>query len=294
MRLVAAPLLALALLPATARAQAEAPLDVDGTGGARYGAAGLRAAAFSVAPGRVTAGAPLTISVRVVGPARRVRARVALVARGRRAGVLRLGRMRTGATVTRRWTPRVRPGSYVARLSARAGDGRRLVRTPSRSGAFPVTVVAAPAPTPCAASVAGVFPVRGDWSFGGPESRFGAARNGHVHQGQDVFAAEGTPLVSPVAGSVFWRRVQPAGAGHYLVIRDAGGVDYVFMHLVAGSERVDRSDVVRAGQPIGQVGHTGDARGSHLHFELWPDGWYAAGAKPVDPLPQLRAWASEA
>jgi murein DD-endopeptidase MepM/ murein hydrolase activator NlpD len=90
---------------------------------------------------------------------------------------------------------------------------------------------------------------------------------------------------------VFWRKVQKSGAGHYLVIRATTGVDYVLMHLVAGSETVDEGDPVKAGQQIGQVGHTGDASGPHLHFEIWPDGWYAAGSKPIDPLPQLKAWA---
>jgi murein DD-endopeptidase MepM/ murein hydrolase activator NlpD len=162
------------------------------------------------------------------------------------------------------------------------------VRTPERTGRFPVTVVAA---TPVAASSAGVFPIRGAYSFGDDEARFGAKRNGHTHQGQDVFAAEGTPLVSPVSGSVFWRKVQKGGAGHYLVIRGGNGADYVLMHLVAGSELVDAGDAVTAGQAIGQVGHTGDAQGPHLHFEIWPDGWYAADSAPIDPLPQLQAWA---
>ena len=42
-----------------------------------------------------------------------------------------------------------------------------------------------------------VFPVRGAYDFGGSEARFGAGRSGHSHQGQDVFAACGTPLVFP-------------------------------------------------------------------------------------------------
>jgi murein DD-endopeptidase MepM/ murein hydrolase activator NlpD len=136
----------------------------------------------------------------------------------------------------------------------------------------------------------GIFPVRGTYSFGGDDARFGAARNGHVHQGQDVMAAEGTPLVSPRAGVVFWRAVQKGGAGHYLVIRGDDGRDYVFMHLVAGSETVSKGDPVTAGQVIGAVGQTGDAEGPHLHFEIWPNGWYAKGSEPIDPLPDLTAW----
>ena len=49
------------------------------------------------------------------------------------------------------------------------------------------------------------------------------------------------------------------------------------------------------GQPFAQVGATGDASGPHLHFEIWPDGWYASKAsQPIDPLPQLQAWAAAA
>ena len=140
-----------------------------------------------------------------------------------------------------------------------------------------------------------MFPVAGhQWTFGGTDARFGAARNGHIHQGQDITAPEGTPLVSPYDGTVFWRAVQEAGAGHYLIVRDAKGVDYVFMHLQVGSEAVQRGDTVRAGQQIGRVGTTGDATGPHLHFEVWPHGWQVPGSEPIDPLPLLQAWARAA
>jgi murein DD-endopeptidase MepM/ murein hydrolase activator NlpD len=286
-RAVVIALLAFAF-PASALAQAEAPVFVDDAGGAQYGHVdGLTAPAFSVAPGTATAGSPVTVSVRIAGPDKRVRARVVLG-----GSVLKLGRIATGATVTRRWTPQVTAGDYVAQLRVRGRAGRRLVRTPRHPGTFPVSVVAAAVPQPIAASADGVFPIQGTYSFGNKEARFGAARNGHVHQGQDVFAAEGTPLVSPVAGVVYWRKVQKGGAGHYLVIRADSGIDYVFMHLVAGSELVEKGDAVKAGDGIGQVGHTGDAVGPHLHFEIWPDGWYAPDSKPIDPLPQLKAWAA--
>jgi murein DD-endopeptidase MepM/ murein hydrolase activator NlpD len=280
--------LAVLALPASALGQSRAPVFVDEAGGARFGHVdGLTAAAFSVAPGTVSAGSPVTVSVRVEGPDRYVRARVVVG-----GAVLKLGRVRAGRVITQRWTPAVTAGDYVARLRVHGGAGRRLVRTPRRTGLFPVNVVAATTPAPLAASTDGVFPIRGTYDFGGEDARFGAGRKGHIHQGQDVMAAEGTPLVSPVSGTVYWRKVQKGGAGHYLVIRAASGVDYVFMHLVAGSELVDQGDAVRAGQAIGQVGHTGDAQGSHLHFEIWPDGWYAEGSKPIDPLPQLQAWAA--
>jgi hypothetical protein len=279
--------LALLAFPAGASAQTRSPVFVDEAGGARYGHVdGLTASAFSVAPGTVSAGSPVTVSVRVAGKDRFVRARVVVG-----GAILKLGRIRTGRVVSRRWLPTIATGEYVARLRVRGQAGRRLVRTPRRTGTFPVTVVAAATPAPLVASTDGVFPIRGPYDFGGEDARFGAKRKGHIHQGQDLTAAEGTPLVSPVDGSVYWRKVQKGGAGHYLVIRDGNGVDYVFMHLVAGSELVEKGDPVRAGQQIGQIGSTGSSSGPHLHFEIWPDGWYAPRSEPIDPLPQLRAWA---
>ncbi|HEV3000627.1 MAG TPA: peptidoglycan DD-metalloendopeptidase family protein [Solirubrobacteraceae bacterium] len=133
------------------------------------------------------------------------------------------------------------------------------------------------------------FPVRGRHDFGGPAAVFGTAREGHSHQGQDVFAACGTPMVAARGGRVVFR-ASHARAGHYVVVRGEGnGVDYVYMHLAAPAV-VTRGEPVRTGQPIGAVGDTGNARGCHLHFELWsPPGWFEGGA-PFDPLPSLRAW----
>lgn len=134
------------------------------------------------------------------------------------------------------------------------------------------------------------FPVAGPHSFGNAADRFGAPRSGHVHEGQDILAASGTPVVVPVAGTITVRAYQAAGAGNYLVEHGSDGRDYVFMHLLTGADRVAQGSTVRAGQQISQVGATGDAQGAHLHFEIWPNGWYAKGSHPVDPLPYLRAW----
>jgi len=152
----------------------------------------------------------------------------------------------------------------------------------------------APAATPPVTTVAGVFPVRGPFGFGGDDARFGAGRPGHIHQGQDVVAASGEPIVAPVAGTVIWKANQPGGAGIYLVVRGAGSGeirDYVFMHIKRGTVLVAPGETVSAGQQLAQVGATGDASGPHLHFEIWIGGWYARGGGPIDPLPQLQRWA---
>jgi murein DD-endopeptidase MepM/ murein hydrolase activator NlpD len=81
-----------------------------------------------------------------------------------------------------------------------------------------------------------------------------------------------------------------ARAGNYLVIDGEGtGNDYAYMHLKAPSP-VAKGDSVATGQPLGEVGDTGDAVGCHLHFELWSaPGWYTGG-QAVDPQPSLKAW----
>jgi murein DD-endopeptidase MepM/ murein hydrolase activator NlpD len=137
-----------------------------------------------------------------------------------------------------------------------------------------------------------VFPVRGTYSLGGADARFGAVRTGHIHQGQDIIAAQGTPVVAPRAGVISWRAYQAGGAGNYLVLHGHDGRDYVFMHLADGSTLVSEEQAVTAGQQLAAVGNTGRSDGPHLHFEIWPDGWYKDGSKPIDPLADLLAWAA--
>jgi murein DD-endopeptidase MepM/ murein hydrolase activator NlpD len=153
---------------------------------------------------------------------------------------------------------------------------------------------AAPPPAPVAAGsfdlVDHKFPVRGKHDFGGIQAAFGAARDGHVHQGQDVFAACGTPLVA-ARGGVVKVNAQEALAGNYLVIDgDGTKLDYAYMHMRAPSPLPVGARVF-TGQLIGYVGDTGDAVGCHLHLEIWNGPWHAGGA-PMDPLPSLQVWDS--
>jgi murein DD-endopeptidase MepM/ murein hydrolase activator NlpD len=136
-----------------------------------------------------------------------------------------------------------------------------------------------------------MFPVRGRHNYGDAGARFGARRSGHRHQGQDVMARCGTPLVAARGGKVKFKQYH-AAAGNYVVIDAAGtDVDYVYMHL-AEPTPFRPGDRVYTGQRIGSVGDTGDAQGCHLHIELWTGpGWYDGG-KPFDPLSSLRAWDS--
>jgi len=136
-----------------------------------------------------------------------------------------------------------------------------------------------------------IFPVRGKHEFGGPGARFGAPRSGHTHQGQDIMAACGTPMVAARGGRVKFKQYH-AAAGNYIVVDGAGtDVDYAYMHLAEPSP-FGTGDRVYTGQVIGAVGDTGDAEGCHLHLEMWgAPGWYEGG-QPFDPLPSLTAWDS--
>jgi murein DD-endopeptidase MepM/ murein hydrolase activator NlpD len=135
-----------------------------------------------------------------------------------------------------------------------------------------------------------VFPLRGVFSYGTPDDAFGAQRNGHTHQGQDLLADEGTPVVAPRAGTIEYVGFQASSAGWYVVLDgDNEDLDYAFMHLQENSIPVVKGEHVDQGQRIGSVGHTGDAQGSHLHFEVWQGPWFAGG-HVVDPLPYLQQW----
>jgi len=254
------------------------------TGGAAYEP--LRAAVFQISPAAIAPGAPLTVRYQIVARVKRVRVRLDLLPEGETVPVAtrRLGRKRTGRQFTARWRPRLAPGRYTARLRA------STLRRDGRAHAASTSLIEIEAPA--VTSTPGVFPVQGPYSLGGPESRFGAKRSGHIHQGQDIAAASGTPVVAPRTGFVSWRAYQASGAGFYLVLHGDDERDYVFMHLRSGTLLVDKGDGVTAGQQIAAVGSSGSSDGAHLHFEIWPDGWYATKqSKPIDPLPDLLAWA---
>jgi murein DD-endopeptidase MepM/ murein hydrolase activator NlpD len=253
------------------------------------------ASEFRVTPGVLEAGRRSTFTFRVEGHARVVRIRIELTRAGARgpAKLLRLGYRHTRRRLRHFWTPapgELAAGEYTASLQAFDDDGHELRRTAAASGRDHISVRVPP--PPATAPAAGVFPIQGDYSFGGEDARFGAGREGHVHQGQDITAARGTPLVAPLAATVSWVDFQAYGAGRYVVMRGADGRDYVFMHLKRASVTVSAGGTLAAGEQFAQVGSTGAASGPHLHFEIWPDGWYSSTAsQPIDPLPQLQAWA---
>ncbi|HEV2873733.1 MAG TPA: M23 family metallopeptidase [Thermoleophilaceae bacterium] len=206
-----------------------------------------------------------------------VRLRVLTAADRSRVATVDLGERSAGehtASFTGLEAGVLREGTYLLHIA-----GRGLRRAPTASSTADVEFSHH------------AFPIAGSYDWGGDGSRFGAKREGHSHQGQDLAAAEGTPVVAPRGGLVEAVQYQGQGAGHYVVLdADDEDHDYVFMHLKSGSITVEEGDRVPTGQRIGEVGNTGRSSGPHLHFEIWLGGWYTGG-EPIDPLPLLQSWA---
>jgi murein DD-endopeptidase MepM/ murein hydrolase activator NlpD len=130
-----------------------------------------------------------------------------------------------------------------------------------------------------------IFPVRGPHSYG---DGIGAGRG---HQGQDVMARCGTPLLAARGGTVYYNAYQAGGAGNYIVINTAGTKNrsQVYMHLSKPSP-LKVGTRVKTGQRIGTVGTTGRSTACHLHFEEWSSpGWYQGGTF-LSPTDSLKRW----
>jgi hypothetical protein len=222
---------------------------------------------------------------------------------------VKMGWVHTGRTIAVAW-PRgatLAPGSYHVSISAHDHHGGNLLRTAHSSGVTTLTVPAPrkPVPVPAPAPEAGiptpaqtaaegaVFPVLAAHNFGGPENRFGAPREGHIHQGQDILTAEGSTDAAPFSGTILTTAFQAGGAGYYVVEHTSTGFDFMFAHCEASSFAVSTGEAVAAGQALCKAGQTGDATAPHLHFEMWVGGWQAAGGHPIDPLPYLEAWEAD-
>jgi murein DD-endopeptidase MepM/ murein hydrolase activator NlpD len=241
-------------------------------------------AAFSVAPLVVTPGQAPSVTFQVDGRAPTIRLRLVVSWPGTTnpERQIDLGRQTADQPHTMSLTaladPALPEGQMSIRIAGRDSAGRLL-----RPGAHLSRVQQV--------QVRGhVFPLRGVFTYGGEGAKFGAPRNGHTHQGQDLMAAEGIPVVAPRSGTIEYVEYQAGGAGWYVILDgDAEDIDYAFMHLQEGSIPVVKGAHVDQGQRLGSVGHTGDAEGDHLHFEIWQGPWYNGG-HVVDPLPYLQQW----
>jgi murein DD-endopeptidase MepM/ murein hydrolase activator NlpD len=125
-----------------------------------------------------------------------------------------------------------------------------------------------------------VFPVRGPHWERGPIGEFGAPRSGgRRHEGFDIVARCGTPVVAARGGRVVKNVYDPVLYGNLVIVRNHRvHRDYWYAHLAHRSRAHGR---VQTGQRIGRVGASGNARtvGCHLHFEIRVRG------RPINPAP---------
>jgi murein DD-endopeptidase MepM/ murein hydrolase activator NlpD len=148
----------------------------------------------------------------------------------------------------------------------------------------PLPSVAVPTP-PGAGRDRRVCPV---WGRVGIGQGWGAPRDGgrRRHQGIDLLAPAGTPLVAVADGRITRAsNVERGLGGITLWLRDRAGTSYYYAHNQRNLARV--SQQVRRGQVIALVGDSGNARGGppHLHFQLHP-----GGGLPVNPDATVRRW----
>jgi murein DD-endopeptidase MepM/ murein hydrolase activator NlpD len=109
-----------------------------------------------------------------------------------------------------------------------------------------------------------------DWGF--------PREGGRYHEGLDMFAPAGTPILAPVDGRL---TVGHSGiSGNFWNLVGVDGWSYFGAHL----SRLAKTGKVHAGDVIGYVGNTGDAAGgpTHLHFQMRP-----SNGRPTNPFPYM-------
>jgi murein DD-endopeptidase MepM/ murein hydrolase activator NlpD len=124
--------------------------------------------------------------------------------------------------------------------------------------------------------------------------------SGRLHEGVDIFAARGTPVLATADGVVARTGHNPDMSGYYIVITHDNGYETKYMHLnndnpgtddgqggeaAAFAPGLGAGTRVEAGQVIGYVGDSGNAEGTqpHVHFELLKNGEHTS------PYPGLQS-----
>jgi len=120
------------------------------------------------------------------------------------------------------------------------------------------------------------------------QSRADGAR---LHQGTDIAAAAGTPVLAATPGIVD-KVFESVAGGRTLYIRSSDRRwSFYYAHLAAYAPGIGEGVRVAAGQPIGFVGDTGNAGAGnyHLHFGVsrmrLGDRWWQG--EPINPYPLL-------
>ncbi len=112
------------------------------------------------------------------------------------------------------------------------------------------------------------------------DTRTGGRGYSRHHGGVDLMAPYGAPIRAAAAGDIIWAARYRA-YGNMVDIRHADGIVTRYAHLSRFAPGLKPGKRVAAGDLIGAVGTTGNARGAHLHFEVRVDG------APIDPRPMI-------
>lgn len=117
------------------------------------------------------------------------------------------------------------------------------------------------------------------WPSGGTMTSGYGMRWGRMHEGVDVAAGHGSPVVAARSGTVS-HAGRMGGYGNMVLIAHGGGITTGYAHL--SSVAVSPGQSVGAGQRIGGMGCTGSCTGTHVHFEVRVNG---APRNPLGYLP---------
>ncbi|WP_293357316.1 M23 family metallopeptidase [Phenylobacterium sp.] len=101
--------------------------------------------------------------------------------------------------------------------------------------------------------------------------------NGRLHEGVDISADSGVPVIAAADGVVVEAGVK-GGYGRYVAVRHAERLTTFYAHLGGIEAGVKPGVAVTAGMPLGRIGSTGTSTGPHLHFEIRD-----AQQRPLDP-----------
>ena len=143
--------------------------------------------------------------------------------------------------------------SFRAEIDAIAAEQRRLAAVLDDSGTGPLP----------ASSTRLIWPVRGRVT-----SEYGP-RWGRMHEGTDIAAPTGTPIVAAQAGRVTFAG-QQGGYGNIVIVDHGGGFTTVYPHQ--SRLAATKGQAIAQGEIIGYIGCSGTCTGPHVHFETRVNG----------------------
>ena len=120
------------------------------------------------------------------------------------------------------------------------------------------------------------------WPIAGQITSKYGPRRGSFHDGLDISAPLGTPILAAASGEVIYSGAL-RGYGNLVILRHSDG--YVTVYAHTQKNLVQEGERVRRGQVIARVGQTGRASGPHLHFEVRKDN---LARNPLRYLPEDR------